>query len=75
MTDNGFTMLISTILKGKAALWVCTINLRTTNDEIRQKIHKHAHLGIAKDPMFGIQLRGALSLSIAWRLGTGANGL
>jgi hypothetical protein len=38
-------MLISTTLNGKTALQLCTINPRTTDDEIRQTIHKVEQFG------------------------------
>jgi hypothetical protein len=38
--DDGFALLTSTVIKGKVALRLCTINPRTTDDDIVQTIER-----------------------------------
>jgi aromatic-L-amino-acid decarboxylase len=44
MRDDGFALLTSTILKGQTVLRLCTINPRTTPDDIRETIARLAAL-------------------------------
>jgi glutamate/tyrosine decarboxylase-like PLP-dependent enzyme len=45
MISDGFAMLSSTELRGKAVLRACTINPRTTEDDILETIHRLDQLG------------------------------
>jgi hypothetical protein len=40
MINSGFAMLSPTILSGKTVLRMCTINPRTTHDDIVETIHR-----------------------------------
>lgn len=45
MIADGFAFVLSTSLRDKTVLRMCTINPRTTDDEIRQTIHKLEQFG------------------------------
>ncbi len=45
MIADGFAMVSSTSLRGRTVLRLCTINPRTTEDDIRETIHKLENFG------------------------------
>jgi hypothetical protein len=45
MTRGGWAMLSTTELRGRAALRLCTINPRTTEDDVRQTVRLLADIG------------------------------
>lgn len=44
LTRDGFAAVSTTVLRGQTVLRLCTINPRTTTDDVEQTIHRLAHL-------------------------------
>jgi len=47
LTADGFAAATSTVLSGRTVLRLCTINPRTTEDDVRQTVHRLATIGSA----------------------------
>jgi hypothetical protein len=45
MIEDGFAMLSSTILKGRTALHLCTINPRTTESDLQETVERLERFG------------------------------
>ena len=44
MLEDGFALITSTVLRGRTVLRVCTINPRTTEDDLERSFERLEHL-------------------------------